>query len=146
MNDAHLLAQIEQFEMVLDRLECDVDNMRIEIGRLKMGICQHNYEQTTSAGAIIHRCIKCGHTVGDHSGESWQIAPDKPETDIDTETKDMRWKRKPHNHPGESWQTDDLQPYHWHGKERCNCAISFVAPDDDRPGESRQTEDRGGAT
>ena len=38
MNDAHISAQIEQLEMVLDRLECNVDGFRIELGRLKAGM------------------------------------------------------------------------------------------------------------
>ena len=35
MNDAHISAQIEQLEMVLDRILNDCDKMQIELGRLK---------------------------------------------------------------------------------------------------------------
>ena len=39
-------------------------------------------------------------------------------------------RRQTAEHPGESWQTEDIPPFHWHGDEKCNCKISFTDPAD----------------
>jgi hypothetical protein len=89
VTDAYQKAQIEQLEMICARLETDVDNLRIEIGRLKAGVhlqheaCSHDNATINVGGNILTvDCPKCG------------------------------WKQRStwvSNHPGESWQTEDVE-------------------------------------
>ena len=78
MNDAHISAQIEQLEMVLDRLECNVDGFRIELGRLKAGMAPAARPagspwQTEDVQPVTEEdgpsCIHCDGATGLWGGE-----------------------------------------------------------------------------
>jgi hypothetical protein len=76
MNDAYHKAQIEQLEMICARLETDVDNLRIEIERLKAGV---HLQRVADAKAAREAAVKVAvDFVGDFVGESWQAEDVEP--------------------------------------------------------------------
>jgi hypothetical protein len=119
MNNPHLLAQIEQLEMICARLETDIDNLRIEIGRLGLEvkpydeapICRHTNMEMTAGTLSTYRynCPDCGVVFHrdtpfvDRPGESWQEV-DNPIT-VEHPYQGVGFKDT-----GESWQTEDVEP------------------------------------
>ena len=104
MNNAYLKAQIEQLEMICNRIYDDVERLEFELAKLKAAVAVH-------PGESRHPPIgRFGCALVDAEGN---IIGDS---------------HKRYIHPGESWPRYDAKPVHWHGNERCNCEISFDEP------------------
>ena len=110
MTNDYLRAELEQLRMVYSRLCDNVDRFDLELTRLEVaagahpGKCPHKSTVTESKPGcpVTVRCLDCGQV-------------DEYAVNV---------------HPGESWQTEDIPPFHWHGDEKCNCEISFTDPAD----------------